>query len=212
MCRSGQVRLRRVLPLQRNRSGLVSPGTMDKHWVLDSKRGRLMWVSLKRQVGARLANLIHCQDQATITMMGTRGLGEKEHRPGGLHARGHTCPSGVEKGDGGRKEPPRGPREGVWPFPPLGFRLAAQPGENECLWFRPPGVRQLWQTDTTDSHVGMLTTPNPTLLPSVGPHAQPSHLTPGPRAPLGQMQLTLPFGTWCRQSGWRCCWYRGVVP
>lgn len=86
------MRLQRVLPLQRNRRGLVSPGTIDKHRVLDSKRGRVMLVSLERQVGARLG--IHGQDQ--VTMMGTCGLGEKEGRPGGLHARGHTCPSRVE--------------------------------------------------------------------------------------------------------------------
>ena len=46
------MRLWRVLPLQRNRRGLVSPGTIDKHRVLDSKRGRVMQVSLERRVGS----------------------------------------------------------------------------------------------------------------------------------------------------------------
>lgn len=171
-----------------------------------------MWVSLKRQVGAKLANLIRCQDQATITMMGTCGLGvRREHRPGGLHARGHTCPSGSGERRWRQEGEPRGLEGGA--FPPLGFRLAAQPGrENECLWFRPPGVRQ----------PGKPTQQTPTweCSPPLTPHSSPpwghtpSHPISllGPEHPLGQMQLTLPFGTWCRQSGWRCCWYRGCGP
>lgn len=122
-------------------------------------------------------------------------------QPGGLHARGHTCPSGVEKGDGGRQEPPWGPREAVWPFPPLDFRLAAQPEENDAR-FKPPAVRQLWETDTTDSHVGMLTIPNPTLLPSLGPptwERSPS-LTPNSSPPWGHPRPAIPSHSWAPRT------------
>ena len=113
-------------------------------------------------------------------------------------------PSGVEKGDGGRKEPARGSREALWPFPPLDFRLAAQPEENECLWFKPPGVRRSAvaalgnQLDRLPRGTAHHPQPHTPPLPGAT-HDRPSHLTPGPHALLSKTQPTPPFRTWCRQ-------------
>lgn len=129
-------------------------------------------------------------------------------------------PSGMEKGDGGRKEPARGPWEAVWPFPPLDFRLTAQPEENECLWFKPPGVRRSAvaalgsQLDRLPRRTAHHPQPHTPPLPGAT-HALPSHLTPGPHAPLSQTQPNPPFRIWCRQpggGGGGHCWYRGWTP
>ena len=124
-------------------------------------------MSLKRQVGARLG--VHCQDQVTITMLGTCGLGEKERsQEGCMQEATHVRAEWRKETEAGRSLLGGLVRQ-CGPSHPL--TSDSQPNQKRMnARFKPPAVRQLWETDTTDSHVGMLTIPNPTLLPSLGPH------------------------------------------
>jgi len=144
---------------------------------------------------------VHCQDQVTITMLGTCGLGEEERSQEGCMQEGtHVRAEWRKETEAGRSLLGSLGRQ-CGPSHPL--TSDSQPNQKRMnARFKPPAVRQLWETDTTESHVGMLTIPNPTLLPSLGPptwECSPS-LTPHSSPPWGHPRPAVPSHSWAPRT------------